>query len=108
MKRRIFIKNSSIIAISSAIPSCVKNNINSYRRNKIGVSSYSFWHFDEDKKPTMGSCIEKAARMGFDGIEFLLVQKNLFSYPPLFVGVSPGAHPTAFTLSISVIGVSGH
>jgi sugar phosphate isomerase/epimerase len=45
------------------------------RRNKIGVSTYSFWQFNGPKENSpMEDCIEKAAGMGFDGIEFLLVQ----------------------------------
>ena len=45
------------------------------RHNPIGVSSYSFWQFNGPKEEaSMSHCIEKAARMGFDGIEFLLVQ----------------------------------
>jgi L-ribulose-5-phosphate 3-epimerase len=45
------------------------------RRNRIGVSTYSFWQFNGPKENTpMEDCIEKAARMGFDGIEFLLMQ----------------------------------
>ena len=103
MKRRIFIKNSSIIAISSAIPSCVKNNINSYRKNKIGVSSYSFWHFDTDKKPTMGYCIEKAARMGFDGIEFLLVQMSSTENTHL-----QKLKKKAFHAGLDIMGLSTH
>jgi sugar phosphate isomerase/epimerase len=44
-------------------------------RNKIGVSTYSFWQFNGPKESApMEDCIEKAARMGFDGIEFLLMQ----------------------------------
>jgi len=103
MNRRIFIKNSSIIAISSAIPSCVNNNTNSYRRNKIGVSSYSFWHFDEDKKPTMGYCIEKAARMGFDGIEFLLVQMSSTENTHL-----QKLKKKAFYAGLDIMGLSTH
>jgi len=103
MNRRIFIKNSSIIAISSAIPSCVNNNTNSYRRNKIGVSSYSFWHFDADKKPTMGFCIEKAARMGFDGIEFLLVQMSSTENTHL-----QKLKKKAFHAGLDIIGLSTH
>lgn len=45
------------------------------RSNKIGVSTYSFWGFNGPKeKVPMEYCIEQAARMGFDGIEFLLMQ----------------------------------
>ncbi|RLD30078.1 MAG: sugar phosphate isomerase/epimerase, partial [Bacteroidetes bacterium] len=45
------------------------------RLNRIGVSSYSFWQFNGPKENTpIEKCIEDAARMGFDGIELLLVQ----------------------------------
>ncbi len=45
------------------------------RRNKIGVSTYSFWQFNGPKETVpIEDCIEKAAGMGFDGIEFLLMQ----------------------------------
>jgi len=45
------------------------------RCNPIGVSTYSFWQFNGPKENApIEDCIEKAAEMGFDGIEFLLVQ----------------------------------
>lgn len=45
------------------------------RRNRIGVSTYSFWQFNGPKENfPIEDCIEKAAAMGFDGIEFLLMQ----------------------------------
>jgi len=47
----------------------------SQRRNPIGVSSYSFWQFNGPKEDVpIEKCIDDAARMGFDGIELLLVQ----------------------------------
>lgn len=45
------------------------------RRNRIGVSTYSFWQFNGPKENSpIEDCIDKAAAMGFDGIEFLLRQ----------------------------------
>jgi len=45
------------------------------RRNRIGVSTYSFWQFNGPKEnSSIEDCIDKAAAMGFDGIEFLLQQ----------------------------------
>lgn len=45
------------------------------RNNPIGVSTYSFWQFNGPKAESpIEDCIEQAARMGFDGIELLLVQ----------------------------------
>ncbi len=44
-------------------------------KNRIGVSTYSFWQFNGPKEDfPIEQCIDDAARMGFDGIELLLVQ----------------------------------
>jgi L-ribulose-5-phosphate 3-epimerase len=44
-------------------------------RNSIGVSTYSFWQFNGPRENVpIEKCIEDAARMGFDGIELLLLQ----------------------------------
>src|SRR5688572_12422284 len=39
-------------------------------RNRIGVSTYSFWHF-RGPPADVGDCIDRAAAMGFDGVEIL-------------------------------------
>lgn len=41
--------------------------------NRIAVSTYSFWHFRDEKTP-IETCIDQAAAMGFDGVEILHVQ----------------------------------
>ncbi|HWB08462.1 MAG TPA: sugar phosphate isomerase/epimerase family protein [Pirellulales bacterium] len=43
------------------------------RPNRIAVSTYSFWHFRGETTP-IETCIDKAADMGFDGVEILQVQ----------------------------------
>ena len=42
--------------------------------NRIAVSTYSFFTFRDGSKLTMPQCIDAAAKMGFDGVELLLVQ----------------------------------
>jgi len=42
--------------------------------NRIAVSTYSFWRYQEEFKLTMPECIDLAARWGFDGVELLRVQ----------------------------------
>src|SRR5215813_15226311 len=37
---------------------------------RIGVSTYSYWHFDKVKYP-IEKVIENAANLGFDGVEIL-------------------------------------
>jgi L-ribulose-5-phosphate 3-epimerase len=45
------------------------------QRNPIGVSTYSFWQFREGaRRVTIAECIDKAAALGFDGVEILHVQ----------------------------------
>jgi sugar phosphate isomerase/epimerase len=79
--RRSFIRNASVavaagIAGSSvALGSETGIGKKSVQRNKIGVSTYSFWQFNGPKENApIEKCIDQAAEMGFDGIEFLLMQ----------------------------------
>lgn len=52
-----------------------EENITEGKPNPIGVSTYSFWQFNGPREEALiEDCIDKAARMGFDGVEILLVQ----------------------------------
>ena len=85
--RRSFIKNSAAAALGltglnhilteSIDSSNLGNAENSQSgfKNRIGVSTYSFWQFNGPRENVpIEKCIEDAARMGFDGIELLLLQ----------------------------------
>ncbi len=52
-----------------------KENRVSTRQPRIGVSTYSFWHFKEKRVEVM-DCIDMAAEMGFDGVEILHQQMS--------------------------------
>jgi L-ribulose-5-phosphate 3-epimerase len=41
------------------------------RPTRIGVSTYSFWQFKNDKLRDVETCIDLAAEMGFDAVEIL-------------------------------------
>ena len=41
------------------------------RRNRIAVSTYSFWRFRPDSRLSIQECIRQASAMGFDGVEVL-------------------------------------
>src|SRR5262245_18862343 len=41
------------------------------RRNRIAVSTYSFWQFRHKELRSIETCIDLAAEMGFDGVEIL-------------------------------------
>ena len=84
--RRSFLKKSALAAAGltglSAGQSCAgkadgveARPAGIQSKNPIGVSSYSFWQFNGPKEDVpIEKCIDDAARMGFDGIELLLVQ----------------------------------
>jgi sugar phosphate isomerase/epimerase len=44
---------------------------NKTRRNRIGVSTYSFWQFRRTELRDIEKCIDLAAAMDFDGVEIL-------------------------------------
>jgi sugar phosphate isomerase/epimerase len=44
------------------------------KANPIGISTYSFWRFNDDSKLAIEDCIRHAAEMGFDGVEILQMQ----------------------------------
>ncbi len=105
MIRRDFIKVSSALTLASSVPliGFVSDKKQSFRKNKIGVSSYSFWHFDSNTKPTMNYCIDKASAMGFDGIEFLLVQMSSVDNNHL-----QNLKKQAFDAGLDIMGLSTH
>ena len=83
VNRKTFLKQASFLGSSVALPTLGLNSFGATKRdfednkisNPIGTSTYSFWHFEGDKKNArIENCIENASRMGFHGIEILLVQ----------------------------------
>ncbi|HEV3163881.1 MAG TPA: TIM barrel protein [Isosphaeraceae bacterium] len=86
-KRREFLKGAGVVGAaaligSKAMSNVVGNSVDSEdepaksaakTRHPIGVSTYSFWQFRGDRLG-ISACIDKAAAMGFDGVEILHVQ----------------------------------
>ena len=85
--RRQFLRNAALGSLSIAALSCNGQSLqaeessnqttppSNIRHNPVGVSTYSFWQFNGPKEESsIESCIDRAAAMGFDGIELLLVQ----------------------------------
>ena len=74
------------------------------RRNRIGVSTYSYWRYRDDTKLPIEKCIDLAAEMGFDGVEILHVQmagKESNDYLQRL-------KRQAFTLGLDLCGFSTH
>jgi sugar phosphate isomerase/epimerase len=110
--RRNFLKNSLMAGSVLATAGCTsqgseeKNTSNQkeVRRNPIGVSTYSFWQFNGPKEDTpMEYCIDQAARLGFDGIELLLVQMTSEEKPYL-----NNLKKRAFHAGLDLMGFSTH
>ncbi|MDX1363838.1 sugar phosphate isomerase/epimerase family protein [Arenibacter latericius] len=84
MDRRKFMQGAALVSAGTAFSSFSPirgatdlKNTKKIKHNPIGVSSYSFWQFNGPKEDvSMEYCIDKAAAMGFDGIELLLVQMS--------------------------------
>ena len=81
--RRRFLQSAtaSAVAVSTAsslsgatVASTEETFSAPFVRNRIAVSTYSFFTFRGGSKLTMPQCIDTAAKMGFDGVELLLVQ----------------------------------
>jgi L-ribulose-5-phosphate 3-epimerase len=72
------------------------------RRRAIGVSTYSFWQF-RGERLGMLACLEKAASMGFDGVELLHVQMEDES-PTAVNAIKRRAH----SLGLALMGFSTH
>src|SRR5580658_4934915 len=49
------------------------------RPNPIGVSTYSFWRFQDDWKLSIPECISRSAEMGFDFVEILEMQMDHYT-----------------------------
>ena len=79
--RKDFIKKSlvagAIIPLSASTTlkgshSVQKNNLQKdVRSNPIAVATYSFWRFKEGLRMNIEECIDRAAEMGFDGVDIL-------------------------------------
>src|SRR5690625_7248590 len=78
-ERRNFLRNSllGIPALGLLSAKKPKNSlpVNSKRRNRICVSTYSLWRFNGPKEETpIEYCMDQAAARGFEGVELVLVQ----------------------------------
>jgi len=80
IKRRTFLTRSIAAAAAFGLTSSPANQTSaaqsakSRRPNPIAVSTYSFWRFKKNLKLPIETCIDEAARMGFDGVDLLLIQ----------------------------------
>ncbi len=74
-RRRFLAGSAAALAGAAATGQAADVKPKSKRRgNPIAVSTYSFWRFKEGMKMPIEKCIDEAARLGFDGVDVLLIQ----------------------------------
>jgi len=102
--RRQFLAAAAAAAAATVIPAQAADSPAIRRKTHIGVSTYSYWQFKRDVYRDVGTCIDLAAEMGFDGVEILLRQ----------IGEKPDnalinrLKRRAFVNGLSLMGLSTH
>ncbi len=89
-----------------------------HRPNPIGVSTYSFWRFQDDWKLSIPECISRSADMGFDFVEILEMQMDHYAVAGKTVAGKPPVPPNraalaaikrqALVLGMPLCGLSTH
>jgi L-ribulose-5-phosphate 3-epimerase len=80
MRRRTFLGSSiaaaGALALAGNSSKAAESPQTSRRPNPIALSTYSFWRFKDGLKLPIETCIDETARMGFDGVDILLIQMD--------------------------------
>ena len=70
MNRRSVLKNSALLGTAILAPVTKRHNHMPKKRIKLGISTYSYWHF-RPPKVSIHEVIEKAANLGVEGVDIL-------------------------------------
>jgi sugar phosphate isomerase/epimerase len=106
IRRRDLLQTAAVLAAGASLvgrPQSANSQEPPRPRQRIGVSTYSFFKFGGNKNSPVDRCIELAADMGFDGVELLHVQMGDDSTPFL-----NQLKRKAFTLGLDLMGLSTH
>jgi sugar phosphate isomerase/epimerase len=85
MSRRSFLAQSGAVAAGLALaatPAALQAAPTTRRRHRLGLATYSYWHFRNPKVP-IETVIEKAGTLGFDAVDILHRQMDLNEQAPL-------------------------
>jgi sugar phosphate isomerase/epimerase len=109
MNRRDLLTSSFAVAAGALIPglpsatAAEPKPAGKVRPNRIAVSTYSYWRFNDETKLPIEKCIELAADAGFDGVEVLHIQMTDESNAALMK-----IKQRAFSLGMDLCGFSTH
>jgi sugar phosphate isomerase/epimerase len=111
--RRSFLTAAAGLAVTGAMrPAAAAsgNSATARKRIKLGLSSYSYWHFKTAKVP-IETVIDKAAELGVEGVDILHRQMDLAEKAPLDAAGRAYLHRLkrhAFVNGIDLICLSTH
>jgi sugar phosphate isomerase/epimerase len=91
-------------SLAAAAPAPAKPNI------KLGISTYSYWHF-RTAKVSIESCIDRTAALGVDGVDILHRQMDLEEKAPVDAAARAYCQKLkrhAFRNGVSLISLSTH
>ncbi|MBP6820730.1 MAG: TIM barrel protein [Acidobacteria bacterium] len=102
--RRSLLKTGAAVCAAGALPTNPTEAAAqaSTQKIRIGVSTYSYWHFDKVKYP-IEKVIENAAKIGFDGVEIL--HRQMENETPKYVN---NLKRMAFSLGLDLFFLSIH
>ncbi|MGH9799590.1 MAG: sugar phosphate isomerase/epimerase family protein, partial [Blastocatellia bacterium] len=102
--RRSLLKTGAAAGLAGALPNLPTEAAAqaSTQKIRIGVSTYSYWHFDKVKYP-IEKVIENAAKIGFDGVEIL--HRQMENETPKYVN---NLKRMAFSLGLDLFFLSIH
>src|SRR4051812_6936610 len=86
MNRRSFFARSACLGAATALGSnavlAADKAVDARKRIKLGVATYSYWHF-RDPKVSIETVIDKAAEIGVEGVDILHRQMDIPEKEPL-------------------------
>ena len=109
MNRRDLLTSSLAVAAGAFVPglspasAAEPRPAGKVQPNRIAVSTYSYWRFNDETKLPIEKCIELAADAGFDGVEVLHIQMTDESNAALMK-----IKQRAFSLGMDLCGFSTH
>ena len=81
--RRSFLKTAAVAALATTVqPNVEAASEKPKSKVKLGIASYSYWHF-RDPKVTIAQVIEKAGALGVSGVDVLHRQMDIPEKEPL-------------------------
>ena len=110
LTRRNFLTSAALAASAPALLAASAAKPTPKKRIKLGVSTYSYWHFKTDRV-LIETVIDKAAQLGVEGMDILHRQMDIPEKEPLTPAHRPYLQKLkrhAFTSGIDLICLSIH